>query len=294
MKQSMKHEVIRYAMMVLACLIYAVGFCFFIEPNNIVAGAMTGLAMVINKYISQIPVGIWGIILNIPIVVIAFFQEGKKFTFNCLVTLLVLYLSIWGLDKLISVYNWSIDLELLPACFFGAVLQGISIGLFCKYRCSSGGTELLGRFIHEWTHKKASIPVFNGICDAIIVLLGFITFHEPTNFFYALIVIFIVTKVSDTVLVGLNRSKCCYIITTKGEEVGTYLVHNSPRGVTLLNGKGMYTGNSREVLITVVRASQLQQLKEMVNLMDPQAFMIVSDTNEVLGNGFKKLQNKED
>ena len=90
MKQSMKHEVIRYAMMVLACLIYAVGFCFFIEPNNIVAGAMTGLAMVINKYISQIPVGIWGIILNIPIVVIAFFQEGKKFTFNCLVTLLVL------------------------------------------------------------------------------------------------------------------------------------------------------------------------------------------------------------
>lgn len=299
MKQSLKHEIIRYTMMTLACIIYAFGFCFFIEPHNIVAGAMTGLALIIRNFIPYIDTGIWGIILNTPIILVSFFQEGKKFTLNCLITILVLDLTIFGLNKIIEVNNIYIDLKeiglgLLPNAIIGAIFQGISIGLFCRYRCSSGGTELVGRFFYEWSNQKVSIPVFNGICDAIIVLLGFLTFKEVSNLFYALLVIFIVTKVSDAVLVGFNTSKLCYIITTKGEEVGTYLVHNSPRGVTLLDGKGMYTGNKKEVLLTVVKKSQLAHLKEMILFKDPEAFMIVSETNEVLGNGFKKLSIKDE
>ena len=299
MNSTIKRELIRYSMMVLACASYAVGFCFFIEPNNIVAGAMTGLAMVVNHFISAIPVGIWGYILNAPIIIISFFQEGKKFTFNCLITLVVLYAFIWGLDSIIAHYNIyvnlsSIGLGLLPNVMFGAILQGIAVGLYCKYRCSSGGTELFGRFIHEWTHKKASIPVFNGICDAVIVILGFLTFKNVSNLFYAFIVIFIITKVSDLVLVGFASSKLCYIITDKGEEIGHFLVQHSPRGVTLIEGKGMYTDKERKILMTVVKKNQLTKLKEMIESLDQNAFMIVSETNEVLGNGFKKLSTKDE
>ncbi len=299
MNPSVKREIIRYTMMVIANLIYAVGFCFFIEPNNIVAGAMTGLAMVVSHFIPAIPVGIWGYILNLPIIIIAFFNQGKKFTVNCLITIIVLYAFIFSFDKIIAYNNISVDLSsiglgLLPNAVFGAIMQGIAIGLYCKYRCSSGGTELLGRFIHEWSHKKASIPVFNGICDTIIVLLGFFTFKDVSNLFYALIVIFIVTKVSDIVLMGFASSKLCYIITDKGEEIGHYLVQHSPRGVTLINGKGMYTDKKREVLMTVVKKNQLTNLKETIEFLDKNAFMIVSETNEVLGNGFKKLTTKED
>ncbi len=299
MNNVVKRELIRYSMMVLACAFYATGFCFFIEPNNIVAGAMTGLAMVVNHFISAIPVGVWGYILNVPIVIISFFQEGKKFTFNCLITLVVLYAFIWGLDSIIEYNNIYIDLSsiglgLLPNVMFGAILQGISVGLYCKYRCSSGGTELFGRFIHEWTHKKASIPVFNGVCDAVIVILGFLTFKNVSNLFYAFIVIFIITKVSDLVLVGFASSKLCYIITDKGEEIGHFLVNHSPRGVTLIEGKGMYTDKERKILMTVVKKNQLTRLKEMIEALDENAFMIVSETNEVLGNGFKKLSSKDE
>lgn len=289
MKHNIKKEVIRYTMMVVASMIYALGFCFFIEPNNIVAGAMSGLAQVINHFIPQIRVGIWLLILNTPIIIVSFFKEGFKFTINCLLTIATLSLMTTGLDILIEKFNWSFEVDILTACLFGAFLQGISIGIYCKYRVSSGGTELIGRFIYEWTNKKFSIPLMNGICDSFIVLAGVLTFKNPTNFLYAILVIFIVTKVSDMLLVGFNKSKLCYIITTKGEEIGHFLVNNSPRGVTLINGKGMYTDKSKEVLLTVVKKTQISQLKEWVKQLDPNAFMIVGETNEVLGNGFKQL-----
>ncbi len=293
MNPKIKKEIIRYSMMVLACVIYALGFCFFIEPNNIVAGAMSGLAQVVNHFIPQIQVGIWLLILNTPIIIISFFQEGFKFTINCLITIATLSLITTGLDLIIEHYNLYLNVDILTACIFGAVLQGISIGIYCKYRVSSGGTELIGRFIYEWTNKKFSIPLMNGICDGVIVLAGVITFRNPTNFLYALIIIFIVTKVSDTILVGLNKSKICYIITEKGEDIGHFLVNNSPRGVTLLKGKGMYTDKEKMILLTVVKKTQITQLKEWVKELDPNAFMIVGETNEVLGNGFKQLNVDE-
>lgn len=293
MKPNIKKEIIRYTMMVIACIIYSLGFCFFIEPNNIVAGAMSGLAQVVNHFIPGIQVGIWLLILNTPIIIVSFFQEGFKFTINCLITIATLSLCTTGLDLLIEHFNWHFEIETLTACIFGACLQGIAVGLYCKYRVSSGGTELIGRFIYEWTNKKFSIPLMNGICDGVIVLTGVITFKNPTNFLYAILVIFIVTKVSDTVLMGLNKSKICYIITTKGDDIGHFLVHNSPRGVTLLKGKGMYTDSEKNVLMTVVKKTQITQLKEWVKQLDPDAFMIVGETNEVLGNGFKQLGNDE-
>lgn len=304
MRPDVKREIIRYLMMILGCAIYSVGFCFFIEPKNIVAGGMGGLAQVVKVWlnnfelIKKIPdevlTGILIGLLNAPIILVSFFREQIKFTINCLITILTLSLMTSGLGWLKNKYNWNADVDYLTACLFGGIMQGIAIGIYCKYRVSSGGTELIARFMHELSGKKLSIPVMNGICDATIVLLGVVTFKNPTNFLYALLIIFVVTKISDAVIIGINKSKMVYIITTKGDEVGHYLVHNSPRGVTLLPGKGMYTDTDRQVLITVVRKSQVNQLKIWVKDLDPNAFMIVSETNEVMGNGFKHFIDEDE
>ena len=298
-KPSIKKEIIRYTFMVIACAIYAYGFCFFIKPFNIVAGGMTGLALLMNYIVPQVTIGFWVIILNAPIILLSFKREGIKFTINCLITILVLSgftnLFEWVVNDKLPMYTAiqeAIEDNALMSVIFGAVLEGVAIGLFCKYRVSSGGTELFGRFVHEWTKKKFSIPLMSGLCDLVIVVVGCVVFKKIANLLYALIIIFIVTKVSDLVLIGLGSSKLCYIITDNAEYIGHYLIHNSPRGVTLINGKGMYTDLDKGVLLTVVRKSQLTQLKEWVLELDPKAFMIVSQTNEVLGNGFKHL--KED
>ena len=300
MKINVKKEDIRYIYMIIACAIYAFGFCFFIKPYEIVAGGLTGLSLITNRLVPQVSVGTWIIILNIPIILLSFKQEGVKFTVNCLITILVLSgftnLFEYFVNSNFKIYTAIKDAiagEIMMSVIFGSVLEGIGIGLFCKYRVSSGGTELFGRFIHEWTKKRFSIPLMSGICDAIVVILGCITFSKVASLFYALIIIFIITKVSDLVLIGLGSSELCYIITDDAENIGHFLINNSPRGVTLINGKGMYTDTQKGVLLTVVKKSQLTQLKEWILTLDPKAFMIVSHTNEVLGNGFKHLKEDE-
>ncbi len=293
MNYGLKNEIVRYSFMVLACALYALGFCFFLEPFDIVSGGISGLSMVFEHYFPSIDTSLWLIILNMPIILLAIRQQGIKFAINCIITISTLSVIIAILHFIIDKYSIDLnfDNELVPA-IYGGVLEGLSIGLFCKYRVSSGGTELLGRLIFVWTKKKTSIPLMSGMCDSIIVIIGVIAFQNTNNFFYAVIIIFIITKVSDTVIVGLQKAKVCYIITDKGEAVGKHLIQNSPRGVTLINGKGMYTNLERGVLITVVRKGQINKLKELVECTDENAFMIVSDTNEVLGKGFKKLKEK--
>lgn len=175
---------------------------------------------------------------------------------------------------------------------FGGVIQGVAIGLFCKYRVSSGGTELLGRFLHNLM-PFLSIPVFTAMLDGIIVVSGAICMKSISNVLYALIVIFLSAKMSDMIIIGLNRSKLCYIVTDMPDEIGNYLINHSPRGVTKIDGVGMYSKLDKGILMTVVKAGQLNELKEMVSAIDSKAFVIVSDTSEVLGNGFKEIKNED-
>ena len=171
------------------------------------------------------------------------------------------------------------------AAVYGGILQGLGIGIFIKFKVSSGGTELLAREINHW-FKFLSIPVWLAILDAIIVISGAFAMRDPENIFYALILIFVSAKTSDLFIMGLNKSKQCYIITDYGKEISDSLIRHSPRGVTLIEGKGMYTENEKQVLLTCIRPQQVDQLKASVRQIDPHAFIIVTDANEVIGKGF--------
>ena len=281
-----------YFFMLLGCLCYGMSTSLFLEPMSIVAGGISGLAVTLNFLWNFLPVGMLIIALNIPILIFGIKAQGWKFIVKCLIKVVCLGVITDLLAKL-SFVTQSVDDKVLCS-LYGGILQGFGIGLFVRFEFSSGGTELLGRLISNKI-KSLKINVCVGILDAIVVIVGtIITWqaNDINNMLYALIVIFCSTKVSEIVLVGLEKSKFCFIITEKGEEVSELLVKNSPRGVTMITGEGMYTHKNRNVLMTCVRNRQLPQLKALVYSVDRNAFVIVSDATEVRGNGFQSL--KED
>ena len=272
-----------YFFMLVGCLAYALSTVLFVAPSSIVAGGVTGLSVLLNILNENIQIGMISIAINIPILLLAIKFCGIKFVLRCLLTITVL-----GIFTDLLAFLPAITDDYLLASLYGGICQGIGIGCFVKYEFSSGGTELLGRLISRWS-RFLKIPVCVGILDGIIVILGTVVTKNFNNMLYALIVIFVSTKLSELVLMGIEKSKCCIIITDRGKEVSDTLLHNSPRGITMLEGQGMYTSQTHDVLITCVKNRQLTQLKQIVKDVDENAFIIVNDSVEVRGKGFRAL-----
>jgi len=206
--------------------------------------------------------------------------KGIKFILKSFLTITILGLLI----DLFAFLNPLTDQPIL-ACLYGGIFQGIGIGLFVKYEFSSGGTELLGR-IFARLFRISSVPICIALCDALIVISGAVAVHKAENMLYALIVIFVSAKVSELIMMGLDKSKLCFIITKKGMIISEKLTTSSPRGVTLLKGMGMYTHEGYDVLMTCIKNRQIQQLKQIVKSIDNDVFIIINDSVEVRGNGF--------
>ncbi|MBQ8291694.1 MAG: YitT family protein [Clostridia bacterium] len=276
-----------YFFMVLASVSYGISTALFLAPNSIVAGGVSGLSVMINLLNQKIPIGMISIAINIPILLLGLKLSGWKFILKCLLTITTLGICTDLLDLLPALTS-----DPILSSLYGGICQGIGIGLFVRYEFSSGGTELLGRVLSRAT-KVLKIPVCVGILDGIIVVLGAIVTKNPDNMLYALIVIFVSTKVSEVVLVGLEKSKLCFIITDKGAQISQTLLEKSPRGVTMIEGQGMYTHKNHDVLLTCVKNRQLTQLKQIVKSIDEHAFIIINDSVEVRGQGFRSLDEDQ-
>ena len=284
-KNTFWEELTGYLFMLLGCVFYGGGTSLFLATNNIVAGGVSGLAVLVNYFYEHLPIGMLIIAFNIPILLLGIKFLGWKFIVRCLITIVCLGI----ITDLLAMIPQFTDDKILGS-LYGGVCQGIGIGLFVRFEFSSGGTELLGRLVSRWV-KGLSIPVAVGILDGIIVILGAIFTQDPNNMLYALIVIFVSTKLSEVVLVGLETSKLCIIISAKGEEIAQELLRQSPRGVTMLDGQGMYSKKEYQVLLTCVKNRQLTQLKQIVKSVDEHAFIIINESVEVRGKGFQALED---
>lgn len=299
-KNNVWKEIKGYVFMLVGCIAYASSTSLFLAPNSIVAGGVTGLAVIINILSPVIPIGLISIALNLPILILGVKFQGWKFIFRCLITIVCLGL----ITDIIEIINIDVRGEAIGggakpftddgvlAALYGGVCQGIGIGLFVRFQFSSGGTELLARLVAR-VFKGINIPVCLGILDGFIVILGSIITKNPTNMLYALIVVFVSTKISEVVLVGLEKSKLCIIISDKSAEISEALIQRSPRGITMLKGEGMYTHKEHGVLLTCVKNHQLSQLKQIVNDVDEKAFIIINESFEVHGQGFKAILEEE-
>lgn len=262
------------------CAITALGISVFLVPNRIAAGGVTGLATVIYHW-TDWPVGLVSLVLNLPLFLVGFRLIGNGFGLRTLVA--TIFLSIF-IDLFAGI--GSITDDLLLAALAGGALTGVGLGFVFRQDATTGGTDLAARIIHNRVSFISIAQVLLAI-DVLVVLTAAISFNSYELALYAAVTLVVTTKVIDTVTVGINFTKAAHIISAKSDEVARRLLHELDRGVTGLEGRGLYTGARKEVLICVLRARQVPRLKRIVRDIDPDAFVYLTDAREVFGEGFQ-------
>lgn len=280
--EKLIQECKRYFFMVLACVLYSLSLSILLIPNEIVGGGISGAASLIN-IVTGLPAGVFIVLLNAPILLLGLTMMGWKFILRCLITTVTLGI----ITEVLTFIPPLTDTPILASAY-GGILQGVAVGIFIRYETSSGGTELLGRLTNR-VLPWGSIATHVAFFDGLVVIIGAFVMHNPENVLYALILIFVSAKVSDMIVLGLDKASLCYIITDKAEEISDYLITHSPRGVTLLQGEGMYSKKPHGVLFTCVKKNQIVQLKSSIKALDENAFVIVCEANEVYGKGFHQI-----
>lgn len=254
------------------------------DPCGLVTGGFSGIAIIIKSLTEHIvpggvPLWLTNLLLNIPVFIVAYIKMGRRFIGRTLLGTIML--SVWL--YILPVVDLAQG-DMLLVALFGGVFSGAGMGLVLRANATTGGTDMVSALI-QLKLRHYNVAQIMQILDGAIVVLGFFVFGLRPSL-YAIVAIFVTTKVSDAILEGFKYSKAAYIITDKYEEVARVLMEELDRGATGLKATGMYTGNDRCVLYCVVSKKQIVTLKEIVVNIDPKAFVIVSDVREVLGEGF--------
>lgn len=267
-----------YILIIMGTFIMGFAIKNIYDPVGLVTGGFTGIAIILKK---QMGVALWvtNTVLNIPLFLASVKLKGWQFIKRTLVATVSLSASLYIIPEIAFLTD-----ELLLAALFGGIISGAGVGLVFIARATTGGTDMLAALIQR-ALPHYSLAQIMQVLDALVVLIGASVFGI-TYALYALITIYVVTKVSDGLIEGMKFSKVAFIISPKTEEIAQAIMEQMERGVTALNARGMYSGMSRDMLFCVVSKKEIVQLKELVVGHDSQAFVIVSDAREVLGEGF--------
>lgn len=254
------------------------------DAAGMVTGGFSGIAIIIKAWTKNlieggIPLWVTNCVLNLPLFVIAWKVRGFSFIKRAILG--EISLSVWLAIQ--PVWNLAGN-DLLLSALYGGVIQGVGIGLVFLGGGTTGGTDMMAAIIQKFL-KHYSIAQIMQVIDAMVVLVGMYVFgvHKAL---YAIIAVYLVTKVSDGLIEGLKFSKAAYIITGKPKEISDMIINDLDRGVTGINAKGMYSGQDKLMLFCVVNKKEIIMLKEKVDKIDPDAFVIVTDAREVHGEGF--------
>lgn len=281
-KSTKKENIFSYLQIIVGCILGGAAYPLFLTPGNIAPGGLTGLAMVIN-YLFHWPVGTVTLILNMPLFIFGWKFMGKRFILRTLIATLLFSLLI----DLLPLKPLTDD-PLLSA-IFGGVLLGIGLGLILRGEATTGGTDMLARMIHR-SVPAISTGMFLMALDCAVVIVAAVAIGI-TQALYAIICIYISSKVIDTVMIGFSGNKACFIISTRSEVIMNRILTEMERGVTELSAKGGYTGEDRPTLMCVVSRMEVTAIKNIVRDEDENAFMIVVDAHEAIGDGFSGYQD---
>jgi uncharacterized membrane-anchored protein YitT (DUF2179 family) len=288
---------INYLFIVIGSFILAAGFVFFISPYRIVPGGVYGIAIVIH-FLTQgmmawapegFPIGLMGLILNIPLTIIGIKILGPRFGVKTVVGFVLTSVFMdgitmfWGEKPLVAG-------DALLSSIFGGVLVGIGLGMIFKSKATSGGSDIIAMIIAKYTRiPLGQLMIY---VDSTIVLIALVVFADWKIPLYSWIVIFITGKVIDVFLQGITTDKTLFIISEKFEEIRDRIIVDLNRGGTYIPAKGMYNGSEKTIIFTVVNRREMAILEEYIHKIDPHAFVTVLEANEILGEGFKSLRDK--
>ena len=264
----------------LGAVIYALAFDWFVAPNQIAMGGVTGLAQIVNALVPVLPVGVLSILVNVPLFLAGWRLLGGRLLVSSLYAMAVSSLAI---DVIAWMHTFP-PMDPILATLYGGAGMGVGLGLVFSQGATTGGTDIIGKLLKlkfPWLPigKLVMIP------DMVVVILAAVVFGTVNAALYGLIQMYLLSKVMDMILYGWDTSRVAYIITDRWEETVQGLLDMN-RGVTLLQGKGAYTGAEKQVLLVAFRQREIVPIKRMLREIDPKAFFIVCDAHEVLGEGF--------
>ena len=257
--------------------------CIF-EPIGLVTGGFSGIAIIIRKMTAGIveggvPLWLTNLALNVPVFIAALIIKGRKFLGRTVIGTVLLSFWLYVIPQ--------VDLtqgDYMLSAVFGGVITGIGIGFVLLAKATTGGTDMVSALIQKYVRHYSVVQILQ-VIDGMVVLAGLYVFGlKPA--LYAIVAIFITSKVSDALMEGMKYSKAAFIITDYYKEIADAIMTQLDRGLTGLDATGMYSGDKKTVLYCVVSKKEIVELKDIVAMIDPKAFVIVTDAREVFGEGF--------
>ncbi|MEE1130677.1 MAG: YitT family protein [Caryophanon sp.] len=274
-----KDTLLEYVYVIAGAVVIALGFNLFLLPNQVASGGVSGISTILNGLFDW-NAGLVQYAFNIPLFIAGVIILGKNFGMKSLVGTLTLPAIV------LLTQSWQpVTLNPLLGAIFGGIVVGFGIGLVFKGKASTGGTDLLAQIITKYTGLTLGTSVL--LIDGVIAVSAALVFDIEKGL-YAIIGLYVTTKTIDVIQLGFSQSKMVYIISDKEDELRDTIYAQIDRGVTKVPAIGGYTKKERSMLIVVVYQTEFTRLKQVVQTVDPKAFVIVSDAYEVLGEGFKR------
>ena len=279
MNPVIKKKLYHYFMVTLGCAIMGVAMNTFYMPNKMLSGGVGGVA-VLAYYIAALPMGVTSFICNIPLFFLAYKYMDREY---CISTLYGIIVFSASLDFFHFLSAYTVVHDKLLACIAGGVLYGIGASFMYRVGGSSGGTDIVGAIIQ----KRYSIPISTtGFAFNICLLLASVSFFGIEPVLYTLLTFFIMSKSCNAFITGFDYKKQVIIISEHYDEIAEAIMKVVGRGVTYISGEGCFTHQHRELVFVVIKLTQLAKVRSIVREIDPGAFMIISDVNDVFGRGF--------
>ena len=285
MEEKVKNsEFTAYLVITVGTFLMAIGTNLIYEPLSMVTGGFAGIGIILKKILESrisvsVPLGLTTTLLNIPLFIVAIKRKSGRFIIKTLYGTVCFSVALFVIPSVNIVYD-----DYLMAAILGGALNGVGIGLVFSRNASTGGSDLLSTLLRRCFPGFSTSELLI-LIDGLIVLAGMWVFGIYTGL-YSVVAVFVTGKVSDAIVDGLKFSKMAYIISDSPLAIAEHVMDTMDRGVTGLNGKGMYSGQDKTVLMCVVSKKEVVKLIEIVKSVDERAFVIVSDAKEVLGEGF--------
>ncbi len=266
---------------IIGAFIMAVSVSLFLLPNKLSSGGVSGIATIIY-YLMNIPMGISIMLINIPLFLMSILKIGKSFFMKSIIGTISLSIFIDELDKIEPLTT-----DKFLACIYGGILMGVGTAIILKANSSTGGTDLISYITKAYkpTIKVGEIII---LLDIVIVALNIIFLKELEIGLYSTIAIYLMGKIIDILFEGIYFTKLIYIVSDKSEDIAREIGDNIRRGATGIYGKGMYTNDNKLILMCAVTRKDVASTIQIIKKIDKHSFVIVTNSREVLGQGFKK------
>lgn len=281
-KYNIKKQITEILGTILGSFIISIGISLFLLPNQLSSGGIAGIGTIIY-YLLKVPMGTTIILLNIPLFLISILKIGKSFFIKSLIGTISLSFFIDWLDKFKALTQ-----DRFLACIYGGIIIGVGTAIILKVNSSTGGTDMV-----TYIAKKYKPNIRTGnimiIIDIIIVTLNMLFFREIEIGLYSGIAIYLMGKIIDILFEGIDFTKLIFIVSEKSEEIAKKIGKSIERGTTGIYGKGMYTNEERLILMCAVTRRDVSKVTEIAKKIDKNSFIIITNSREVLGQGFKRI-----